>query len=782
MKSEIKIDSWQVAVVPHKDVRNGFYAKSISDIRMSDKTVIPASVPGAFELDLVNAGKLEDPYYGDRVIALRKTEHLHLWYFTSFDLIEKEGMDAFLFFGGIDTASEIFLDGVLIGTTENMLIPHRFPLDGITPGTHELVVHIIPAAVYARQFDMPLGRNAQPYNADSLVLRKAPYMYGWDIMPRIVSAGLWKPVSVTYLPKTRIRDYYMTTVSVNTADETAKLRFAAQIHTDEDLLNDFTLRIEGVCGDSSFLGEATVFGSMVRIGLTVNRAKFWMPKNYGEPMLYDVTVTLLKDGTVYDTVQLRFGIRIIELDRTSLAGDEGEFCFKVNGQKIFALGTNWVPTDAFPARQEAFDRRGLEMLEDLGCNMVRCWGGNIYPDEALYDFCDEHGILVWQDFALACGIYPNDERLCRMIREEATEIVRTYRNHASLALWSGDNECDEFQVGYAPRVNGRSANRIDPNENRLTREILPEVIRDHDFTRPFLPSSPYIDKVVFHAKKVSAEAHLWGPRDFFKGKYYSTSPAHFASETGYHGCPSPASLARFIPKEHLEAYGNTEICSDRYWLTHAACMEPVPGATYSYRIPLMTKQVERIFGETPTSLSRYALASQISQAEAKKYFIERFRISKWRRTGILWWNLIDGWPQISDAIVDYYGCKKLAYSYIKRSQKPFSMMVDEPKDGVLTLYAVNDTREAQTVSYTVTDLSSGDVILSGSVTAGADLSARVASFPERRSAFYLIEWEGSDTGRNHYVASIGDRISLDLYRACMERAGFDRALEGFDER
>ena len=95
---------------------------------------------------------------------------------------------------------------------------------------------------------------------------------------------------------------------------------------------------------------------------------------------------------------------------------------------------------------------------------------------------------------------------------------------------------------------------------------------------------------------------------------------------------------------------------------------------------------------------------------------------------------------------------------------------------------MNDTRVSQTVSYTVTDLSSGDVILSGSVTAGADLSVRVAAFPERRSAFYLIEWEGSDTGRNHYVASIGDRISLDLYRTCMERAGFDRALEGFDER
>lgn len=41
------------------------------------------------------------------------------------------------------------------------------------------------------------------------MLRKAPYMYGWDIMPRIVSAGLWKSVEVEYLPKNRIGEFYL---------------------------------------------------------------------------------------------------------------------------------------------------------------------------------------------------------------------------------------------------------------------------------------------------------------------------------------------------------------------------------------------------------------------------------------------------------------------------------------------------------------------------------------------------------------------------------------------
>lgn len=783
----VRVEDWKMAIVPNGDVKNGFHAERIGELMLSDKKIIPAEVPGNFELDLVREGLLEEPYYGENVLALQKLEHLHLWYFTTFDLTKEDGFDAFLSFGGIDTASEIYLDGALLGTTENMLIPYEYPLSGIEAGKHELVVHIIPAAIYARKFNLPLSCHAQKYHGDSLVLRKAAYMFGWDIMPRTVSAGLWRPVSIVYRPSDRIDEFYLTTYEVSTLPKGdrapfAKIRLSLRITSDADLLTDLSYQIEGRCGESTFSGGATVFGTVSFLNIKVEDPAFWMPKNYGTPNLYDVTLTLLRNGTVCDVKHFRFGIRIVELERTSAAGDDGEFCFRVNGQKIFVMGTNWVPTDAFPSRHAQYQPRGLEMLDDLGCNMVRWWGGNVYPDDDFYDFCDEHGILVWQDFSMACGVYPNDERMCGLLREEATSVVRRLRSHAALALWSGDNECDEAVFWRSTVVNGTRHQPVDPNANRLTREVLAQVVREHDYTRPYLPSSPYFDEFVIRESAKPSEAHLWGPRDFFKGKYYSTAPAHFASETGYHGCPSPDSLKRFIPEDRLNAYGDVKLCDDRVWLTHAACMEPTPGAPNSYRIALMTKQVDRIFGEVPTDLSRYALESQISQAEAKKYFIERFRISKWRRTGILWWNLVDGWPQISDAIVDHYGVKKLAYSYIKRSQAPFCMMIDEPKDGKLTLVAANDARNDVHVSYTVRDLTDGGrIVLSGELNAESDTTSRVATFPERQSAFYLIEWSGDAAGKNHYQASIGDRISLETYYGCMKTAGFDGALEGFGE-
>ena len=785
MKNSQKIDRWQLALVPHNEVIGGFHAETVEALLSSGKTILNAEVPGNFELDLLRAGLIDDPYYGDNAIKMQKLEHLHLWYFTTFELKREAGKSPLLSFGGIDTASEIFLDGVKIGTTENMLIPHEFPLDGISDGVHELVVHIIPAAVYARQLDLPLSCRGQKYHSDSLVLRKAPYMYGWDIMPRILSAGLWKPVEIIHLPEHRISELYVDTYEVSTIkSETvptyAKVRFSLRIDTVADLLTDFTYRIDGKCGDSSFHGEGTIFSTVSYTSITIQNPSFWMPKNYGDPNLYDVTVTLLRNGVVCDVQTLSVGIRIVELERSSLAGEDGEFCFRVNGVKIFVMGTNWVPTDAFPSRHDAFAPRALEMLDDIGCNMVRWWGGNVYPSDFFFDFCDRKGILVWQDFTMACGIYPNDSRMCDLIREEAVYIVRQFRNHASLALWSGDNECDETLLARTLRVNGKRIRSVDPNENRLTRSILHDVIREHDYARPYLPSSPYFDETVFRTNGAPSEAHLWGPRDFFKGKYYSTAPAHFASETGYHGCPSPESLKRYIPEESLNAYGNGSVCDDRAWLTHAACMEPVPKAPNAYRIPLMSRQVERIFGEIPTDLNRYALESQISQAEAKKYFIERFRISKWRRTGILWWNLIDGWPQISDAIVDHYGVKKLAYSYIKRSQQPFVMMIDEPKNGILTLYAANDMQTAQTVRYQLKDLSNGTTVLTGEFVADANTSVPIAKFPETKGAFYLIQWEGNVIGKNHYQASIGDKISLEAYLSALKHSGFASAFEGFN--
>ncbi len=776
MRKKSTVENWILAIVPHSEVTAGFNAETFDEVKKYSGTVLPATVPGNFELDLMKAGLLEDLYYGENIINAQKLEDRHLWYAASFTLEKVENTDSFLTFCGIDTVSEIYLDGVLLGKTDNMLIPHSFSLAGVAPGKHEIVVHIIPVALYSHTHPTPLGCKALPYNLDSLMVRKAPSMYGWDIMPRIVSGGLWKSVEVEYRPKNRIEEVYLFTKSLCGANAT----IYASVRAIGDALNpgELTYTVEGICGESRFFGVGAMFGSVRAIYIPLSDAKLWMPRNYGAPNLYSVTVTLYHNGVVCDCKTFSFGIRTVELERTSLAADNGEFCFRVNGQKIFCMGSNWVPPDAFPSRHNEYQKRGLKMLAELNCNIVRCWGGNVYPDEEFYDFCDKNGVLVWQDFSMACGIYPNDPNFLKRMEIEAKSVICTLRNHPSLLIWSGDNECDYSYCDLPTQYDGKNVQKFDPNQNTLTRGLLSRVTRENDPSRPFLPSSPYLDSMAFESSN-PAEDHLWGPRDFFKGNYYGTAPSHFASEIGYHGCPSPETLKKFIPVDHLMNWGDSKLCDDRVWLAHAACMEPIPGTMYAYRIPLMTSQVERIFGKASDDLADYALQSQISQAEAKKYFIERFRIGKWRRTGIIWWNLIDGWPQISDAVVDWYGCKKLAYHYIKTSQMPFCMMIDEPENGVLTLCAANDTREQRRVNYMVTNIATGNIVLEGDCTVSPDTTDRIGAFAEVTGACYLIHWEGDATGDNHFIAAIGDGINLSTYSEWMRQLGYFKLIEGF---
>jgi beta-mannosidase len=196
----------------------------------------------------------------------------------------------------------------------------------------------------------------------------------------------------------------------------------------------------------------------------------------------------------------------------------------------------------------------------------------------------------------------------------------------------------------------------------------------------------------------------------------------------------------------------------------------------------MGNQVTTLFGNTvPNTLADFAKASQISQAEAKKYFIERFRVTKWRRTGIIWWNLIDGWPQFSDAVVDYYYVKKLAYQYIKRSQNPICLIFDEPKENVLTLHAVNEFTRDYSLSYTVTDLTTGKTVVAGEAVAKAESSRPIChvEIAEGEKHFYFIEWKiDGKTYSNHYMTNIKD-IDYAEYLGYIEKCGYAQ-FEGFE--
>ena len=738
---------------------------------------VEGSVPGNFELDLHKAGLIGDPYFGMNTLEMQKLENLHLWYCRSFTFHGTADENTFLRFEGIDTVAEIYLNGKLLQKVSNMFLTYEIPVPDLIDGENDLVVHILPAAIAVREHELPVSANALKYNYESLYIRKAASMYGWDIMPRIVSAGIWKPVSLIQKKADRIDDVFIYPTWAN--EGSANLSVFYNLTIDKDFLHDFTIRIKGVCGDSTFSGEREILYTSHRIDVRVDKPKLWWPKNAGDANLYDVTIELLYCGQVVDTHTMRTGIRTVELSRTSTTDKDGngDFCFIINGKRVFAMGTNWVPLDAFHSNDVNRIQPAIDMAVDIGCNIIRLWGGNVYENQKFFDLCDEHGIMVWQDFGMGCAAYPQEQKFLDMIAPEIEFVIKQCRNHPSLVLWAGDNECD-FAFSWA-------GTRRDPNNNVITRKLIPDLLRIHDFTRPYLPSSPYMDEHAYKTGAPISEDHLWGPRDYFKGDYYKNTVCHFASETGYHGCPSPKSLEQFMTKETLWPIFDENGIPGKEWLVHAACMRADMSDPYAYRIGLMANQVKTLFGEMPDNLDDFALMSQISQAEAKKYFIERFRITRGRRNGIIWWNLVDGWPQISDAIVDYNYCKKLAYHYIKRAQQPVVLAFDEPEtDTAMTLYGINDTTNDVTVSYRVRNITDGTVVAKASGTLTAEKSNRLLTIDIEKDEqkFYVMEWEYTDgenvtRGRNHFYTNL-IHVDYKAYKTAMEAADM-LEIEGF---
>ena len=740
---------WRLYIAENKE------CKSFADKLCSEEEVvkykftqISGSVPGNFELDMHRAGLIGDPYYGSNPLEIQKLENRHLWYATDFCYNGENSDRVYLEFDGIDTFADIYLNGILIGSADNMFITHEFKATCIKIGNNKLLVHIKPAVIEARKYsyDMDVFTHLR-YNSGSLAVRKAAHSFGWDILPRFVSGGIWRDVTLVEKKSDCINDIYLQTTRLN--QDSAELSACYRLELSGDFSTDYSLVLSGQCGDSSFnYSIDRLWNNSGNITFTFQNPQLWWPRDMGEQKLYKVSAVLTYKGEIIDKKEFNFGIRTVKLKRSEIIdkNGKGEFCFFVNDKPLFIRGTNWVALDAFHSRDVRRLPAALEMLKDINCNMVRCWGGNVYEDHPFFDFCDKNGILVWQDFAMGCATYPQDDAFAGRLKIEIEQVVKKLRQHPSIAVWAGDNECD---VAAAFWNEGPKQN---PDNNRLTRKIIPELISRIDPWREYLPSSPYVSSEAYMAgdETLLPENHLWGPRDYFKGEFYTKSPAYFASETGYHGCPSPESVKKFISPEKLWPWQNND-----EWQLHSTCMEPGNNVPYAFRNALMASQIKTLFGFEPQDIETFALASQLSQAEADKFFIERFRSGKWRRTGIIWWNLVDGWPQFSDSVVDYYFTKKAAYSFIKRSQEPVCLMITEPHDGKLTLVGVNEFLASKNIRYTVTDLCEKRTVCEGEVNLGPNGLDKLAEIPfdDKTNRFYLIEWRCDGIKyKNHYIS------------------------------
>jgi beta-mannosidase len=725
------------------------------ELKFKNWTRIPAIVPGNVEIDLMAAGLIKNPEIGNNIYDLRKYEAYQWWYFKTFetphlDIDERTE----LIFEGLDCFGTIWINNHLIGKTENMLISHRFDITELLSkkGSNTIYICINPAVIEGRKYTDGVIGSRNDFASEYLHVRKAPHMYGWDIMPRLISAGLWRGVRLEIIKPTRLEQVYWMTNSVDVPGRKAQLILDWELSTNYPTIDGMRMEVSIKKGAQTiYLNSFPLYTHCSRHELFLDNIDFWWPRGYGDPVLYDAQVRLLDDKqNVLDEKKQKIGIRTADLIHTEIITkeDPGEFVFKINGEKVFIRGTNWVPLDALHSRDKSHLNDAMAMITDLNCNMIRCWGGNVYEDNDFFTLCDENGIMVWQDFAMACSIYPQDNSFAETIKDEAISIVLKLRQHPSLVLWSGNNEND-ISLEWSLKK------RIDPGLDIISRDILPRVIWEFDPVRTYLPSSPYCSEEYFKLgsdENSMPEVHLWGPRGYYKAPFYTNVTAHFVSEIGYHGCPNRQSLEQMFDPEFVYPWTKDMKWNDE-WVTKSVRSNPNSTAIVG-RNDLMINQIKALFADYPKDLDQFIFASQAVQAEAMKFFIELWRMDKFRKTGIIWWNLRDGWPIISDAVVDYYNNKKLAYYYIRQVQHNTCVMIGEPMESKHTVIAVNDTRQEKTGTVSIKDVDSGETIFSAAFKIPAEGKTMIGNFPERKTqSMLIIEYTiGEEKLLNHYLA------------------------------
>jgi beta-mannosidase len=647
---------------------------------------IAAGAPGSVHEALLAAGQIPDPFYGMNENLVQWVGEADWVYRCRFTVAPGQlGAPAALAFDGLDTFATVSLNGAPLLTSDNMFVPARVPVDGLLrAGENELVILFESALRRGRELEAAHGRRAL-WNGDSsrLYVRKAQYHYGWDWGPCLLTAGPWRPVRLE-LGAARIADL---ACAPELADDYGAAELPVELAIDGagDGLQ-VRLQLTGPAGEP-LAGATLPAAAQARHSFHVARPQLWWPNGHGGQPLYTLRATLLgPDGAALDERAVRLGLRRVRLVQEPVAGEPGaSFCFEVNGRPIFSGGANWIPADSFTTRLTAETYRELLILA-AGANMsmLRIWGGGIYEDEIFYELCDELGLLVWQDFMFACGVYPAHEAFVASVRAEAEAQVRRLRNHPCLALWCGNNE--DYEIAQSKQLYDHSSDPATDERfpaRRIYERTLAEVCTRLDPQRPYRPGSPYGGADV--TDQTVGDRHTWEVWKALPYQAYRRFEGRFVSEFGMQAAPALATLEAVLPPEERRPQSRA--------LEHHNKAEQGPRRLAGY--------LNDTVG-AGDDLASYCYATQLVQAEALSFAYRAWR-RRWHGpgryavAGALVWQLNDCWPVVSWAVVDSALRPKAALAAIRRELAPLALGLMHEGDGA-AVWAVNGTAEPVTAT------------------------------------------------------------------------------------
>ena len=638
----------------------------------------PAQIPGGVHTDLMARDRIPDPFVADNELAVawvleRDWEYEVLLTATP-ELMAQDKV--FLVCEGLDTLAEVTFNGQFLGATDNMFRQYRWDVsDGLMQGDNVLYVVFRSTVNYVRekQAALPLRDVGQAIHGGPYV-RKAPSQFGWDWGPQLPPIGFWKEVYLEGATVARLAE-----VHIRQQHQDGKVLLSATISLERWQVGDVAATLTLTAPDGQTQNVTTTLSDEAGfLSLEVADPQLWWPNGYGLQPLYTVEVVLLQGDTVLDSRAYQVGLRTVELRQEP---DEfgKSFTFVINGVPIFAKGANWIPADSFPTR---ISDGGLANLigsaAAANMNMLRVWGGGFYEEERFYDLCDQHGILVWQDFIFACAIYPDGEAFFENVRIEAVQNIRRLRHRASLALWCGNNEMEWGWANWGQRDAQAEVLRFKLAYDQMFHRLLPDVCAAEDPEHAYWPSSPSSGVPFDDPNSVRVgDTHNWevwhGGRPF---SHYRQHPARFVSEFGFQSLPALDTVRTYADEAD---WNMTSYIMEHHQRNASGNGKIINYMTDHFRLP---KDFESL-----------VYLTQLLQAEAVRAGVEFWRRNKRCTSGTLYWQLNDCWPVASWASLDYYGRWKALHYAARRFYAPVLLAAEE--DGTaIKLYATSDVLDA----------------------------------------------------------------------------------------
>ena len=627
---------------------------------------VDAHVPGFVLQDLVRTGQLPDPYTGTHERDVQWVEDSTWTYTASF--VCPRGWSAFdsaaLEFQGLNVFAAVEVNDLPVLNADNA---HRTWTT--TPfqllDSNRLRVTFIPApeegqrrldafgmALPASNEAKPIGRQVSPF------VRKPGYQFGWDWGPRLAGPGIHGDVVLHRRTRDRA-SLEFPWAEVVQADSTEAQLLCHGWNPDFSL----ELNLNGQSQNWQRRGDTIV----------VPHPELWWPIHMGEQPLYEARWVHLPSGQMR---QERWGLRDLAWGETP--DDHGtSFQLTVQGVPVFARGANIVPPDFHDFTDEDAWLDLVQNAVDANMNMLRVWGGGVYPPTAFFEACDAQGILVWQDFMFACAMVPDNPAFQANVNAEATEHVKRLRHHPSLALWCGNNEVAKAWQSWGWQemynLHGQDSTRVAEAASAMFNGLLPDVVKEHCVTF-YLPTSPTLEAD-------AGDAHAWG---IWFGKepweYYSRHEGRFASEYGLQSLPHLATLQEAGILTFQDEALQFRQRSKMDWL------EPGFDGWDMMRHYMSTT----VGAPARDSLETWIVQSQMTQAEGLRQALERHRTSMGKYAGSLYWSMNDVWPAVSWSTVDHAGRWKLGHHAAKRTNAPRTVLWERASEDSLRLQAFND--------------------------------------------------------------------------------------------